>query len=69
MYTIKELAQLAGVTTRMLRFYDHIGLLKPASIGRNGYRYYNSDSAMRLQQILFYKRMGFDLKGNPLYPG
>jgi MerR family transcriptional regulator, thiopeptide resistance regulator len=62
MYTIKELASLAGVTTRTLRFYDQIGLLKPASLGRNGYRYYNSESAMRLQQLLFYKRLGFDLQ-------
>jgi DNA-binding transcriptional MerR regulator len=62
MYTIKELASLAGVTTRTLRFYDQIGLLKPASAGRNGYRLYNSDSALRMQQILFYKRLGFDLQ-------
>ena len=62
MYTIKDLARLAGVTTRMLRFYDQIDLLKPVSHGRNGYRYYNSDSAVRLQQILFYKRLGFDLQ-------
>jgi len=62
MYSIQELARLAGVTTRTLRFYDQIDLLKQVSHGRNGYRYYDSDSAVRLQQILFYKRLGFDLQ-------
>ena len=39
MYTIKELADLAGVTTRTLRYYDEVGILIPAELGSNGYRY------------------------------
>ena len=43
MYTIKELADLAGVTTRTLRYYDQLELLNPAEIGENGYRYYSGN--------------------------
>ena len=49
-YTIKEIANLAGVTTRTLRYYDEIGLLNPAVIGDNGYRYYDQKSLMKLQR-------------------
>ena len=48
-YTIKEIADLAGVTTRTIRYYDEIGLLDPAQTGDNGYRYYDHDSLLRLQ--------------------
>ncbi|UNM89770.1 MerR family DNA-binding transcriptional regulator [Vagococcus sp. CY52-2] len=41
MYSITELAKLSGVTTRTLRYYDRIDLLKPTSIGENGYRFYD----------------------------
>ena len=61
-YTIKEIADLAGVTTRALRYYDQIGLLSPAGIGDNGYRYYDQDSLLRLQQILFFRELDFPLK-------
>jgi DNA-binding transcriptional MerR regulator len=61
-YTIKEIAHLAGVTTRTLRYYDEIGLLTPASIGANGYRYYNLNSLLRLQQILFFRELDVPLK-------
>jgi len=47
-YSIKEIADLAGVTTRALRYYDEIGLLKPADTGDNGYRYYDQGSLLRL---------------------
>ncbi len=62
MYTVKQLADLAGVSRRTLHFYDEIGLLKPASIGENGYRYYNDQSLFRLQQILFYREIGLELQ-------
>ena len=39
-YSIQALARLAGVTTRTLRWYDQIGLLKPSRVADNGYRYY-----------------------------
>jgi len=62
MYSIKELADLAGVTTRTLRYYDQKGILIPAEVGSNGYRYYDHDSLLRLQQILFYREMDVPLK-------
>lgn len=61
-YTIKEIADLAGVTTRTLRYYDEIGLLSPATTGNNGYRYYDQGSLLRLQQILFFRELDMPLK-------
>ena len=61
-YGIKELSQLAGVSARTLRYYDEIGLLKPSRVTEAGYRYYGSEEVARLQQILFYRERGFDLK-------
>jgi DNA-binding transcriptional MerR regulator len=60
-YTIKQLADLAGVTRRTLHHYDQIGLLKPARHGANRYRYYDEEAALRLQQILFYRELGLSL--------
>lgn len=57
MYTVKRLADLAGVTVRTLHHYDQIGLLKPSSVGGNGYRYYGEQALYRLQQILFYREL------------
>jgi DNA-binding transcriptional MerR regulator len=59
--TIHELASLAGITRRALHHYDEIGLLHPSRTGENGYRFYDDDAALRLQQILFYKELGMDL--------
>ena len=61
-YTIKEIADLAGITTRTLRYYDEIGLLSPAEIGGNGYRYYDRESLLRLQGILFFRELDVPLK-------
>lgn len=61
-YSIKEIADLAGVTTRTMRYYDELGLLAPAEIGENGYRYYDHDSLLRLQQILFFRELDVPLK-------
>lgn len=60
-YTIKQLAQLSGVSTRTLRFYDKVGLLKPAYYGDNQYRYYQEEQLLMLQQILFFRELGFPL--------
>ena len=60
-YTIKQLADLAGVSRRTLHHYDEIGLLKPSEKGPNRYRYYDDDAALRLQQILFYRELGLSL--------
>jgi len=62
MYTVKQLSTLAGVTPRTLHHYDQIDLLKPESVGENGYRYYGEKSLLRLQQILFYRELGFSLE-------
>ena len=61
-YSVKELADLAGVTGRTIRYYDEIGLLAPAKIGENGYRYYDQESLLRLQQILFFRELDVPLK-------
>ncbi|MFP4661667.1 MAG: MerR family transcriptional regulator [Halanaerobiales bacterium] len=57
-YTVKELAELSGITSRTVRYYDDIDLLKPARINSSGYRIYGADEVDRLQQILFYKELG-----------
>ncbi len=61
-YTVKKLSALSGVSVRTLHFYDEIGLLKPAYHGSNGYRYYEEKQLLELQQILFFKELGFSLK-------
>jgi DNA-binding transcriptional MerR regulator len=60
-YTIQRLASLAGVSTRTLRYYDEIGILKPARINSSGYRIYGQEEVNRLQQILFYRELGVGL--------
>ncbi len=61
-YTVKKLSELSGVTIRTLHFYEEVGLLKPAYHGSNGYRYYEEKELHQLQQILFFKELGFSLK-------
>jgi len=60
-YTVKQLAALSGVTVRTLHHYDEIGLLKPASVRANGYRYYGRAELLRLQRILFHRELGVPL--------
>jgi DNA-binding transcriptional MerR regulator len=62
MYTIKKIADLAGVTTRTLRYYDQLGLLIPSEIGENGYRYYDHNCLLRLQQVLYFRELDVPLK-------
>lgn len=61
-YTVNQLAQAAGVSVRALHYYDTIDLLKPATRSRAGYRYYGRKELLKLQQILFYKQLGFTLE-------
>ena len=61
-YTVKQVAALSGVSVRTLHFYDETGLLKPAYYGANGYRFYEEPQLLTLQQILFYRELGFELK-------
>ena len=60
-YSIHELSRLSGVTTRTLRWYDKIGLLKPSRVADSGYRYYGAKQVDRLQDILFYRALGVEL--------
>lgn len=61
-YSVKELAQLAKISVRTLHHYDEIGLLKPAFRSDKGYRFYDRKQLLMLQQILFYKELGFSLR-------
>lgn len=62
-YTVQKLGALAGVSTRTLRYYDVIGILKPARINSSGYRIYGEVEVNQLQQILFYRELGVSLEG------
>lgn len=61
-YTVKQVAAISGVSVRTLHFYDETGLLKPAFHGANSYRFYEEPQLLMLQQILFYRELGFELK-------
>ena len=61
-YTVKQLARMSGVTVRTLHFYDEMSLLKPAYTKANGYRIYEEPQLLMLQQILFYRELGFELR-------
>lgn len=56
-YTVSQLAKLSGVSGRTLRYYDQIGLLKPARINDSGYRIYGEREVDILQQILFFREL------------
>jgi DNA-binding transcriptional MerR regulator len=60
-YTVKQLAQMAGVSVRTLHYYDQIKLLKPSNYSDSGYRLYGKNELLRLQQILFFKELNFPL--------
>lgn len=60
-YTVNKMSKLAGVSTRTLRYYDEINLLKPARVTASGYRIYGSEEVDALQQILFYREFGLSL--------
>jgi DNA-binding transcriptional MerR regulator len=60
-WSIQDIARLSGTTSRTLRHYDDIGLLKPSRVGHNGYRYYDEDALARLQRILLLRELGLGL--------
>ena len=62
MRTISQAAELTGISIRTLQYYDEIGLLKPSELTQSGYRLYNDEALQKLQQILFFKELGFKLK-------
>ena len=60
---IKEFAEFTGVSVRTLHYYDEIGLLTPAFVDKStGYRFYDENSLIRMQEILFYRELDFSLK-------
>lgn len=61
-YTVKRLASMAGVSARTLHYYDEIGLLEPERNPDNGYRLYDHEAVLRLQQILFLRELGLSLE-------
>jgi MerR family transcriptional regulator, thiopeptide resistance regulator len=61
-YTVGAVARLAGVSVRLLHHYDRIGLLEPSGRSAAGYRIYSLPDLKRLQQILFYRELGFALE-------
>lgn len=62
MKTISQMAQWAGISICALQYYDEIGLLKPTERTQSGYRLYDDVALERLQEIRFYKELGFKLK-------
>jgi len=60
-WSIQEIARLAGTTSRTLRHYDDIGLLRPSRVAHNGYRHYDESALVRLQRILLLRELGLGL--------
>lgn len=61
MKTIKDVSEITGLSIRTLRYYDEIGLLKPAKLTEAGYRLYGNEALERLQEILFFREVGLPL--------
>ena len=61
MKTVKEVSKITGISIRTLRYYDEIGLLKPARVTEAGYRLYDDQELEKLQEILFYKELEIPL--------
>lgn len=62
MKTVKEISHISGISVRTLHYYDEIDLLPPSFVGENGYRYYDDESLIKLQEILLFKELEFPLK-------
>jgi len=60
-WSIQDIARLAGTTSRTLRHYDDVGIVKPSRIGTNGYRYYDADALVRLQRVLLLRELGLGI--------
>ena len=61
MKTVNEVSRLTGVSVRTLHHYDAIGLLKPAAVTEAGYRLYDDAALLRLQQILLFRELEFQI--------
>ena len=62
MISIHDLSQLSGISTRMLRYYDKLGVLKPAEYAPDGRRFYADDALGQLQQILAFQSLGYTIQ-------
>lgn len=62
MMTVSQVTKLTGISARTLQYYDEIGLLKPSDLTSSGYRLYDDEALQQLQQILFFKELGFTLQ-------
>lgn len=63
MFKISDFSRLSRVSLKTLRFYDQIGILKPANTDKeSGYRYYSAEQLLTLNRILMYKDLGFTLQ-------
>lgn len=60
-WSIQEIARTAGTTSRTLRHYGDVGLLRPSRVAANGYRYYDEHALVRLQRILLLRELGLGL--------
>jgi DNA-binding transcriptional MerR regulator len=61
-YLCNKVTKMSGISARTLRYYDEIGLLKPVRVASSGYRIYGKIELDTLQQILFYRELGFPLE-------
>ena len=61
-YTVSQFARILDISIRTIHWYDQVGLLKPAYYGTNGYRYYQKDQVEKMQAIILFKKIGFNLK-------
>lgn len=62
MKTVSQVAELTGVSIRTLRYYDEIGLLKPAEVTEAGYRLYDDTAISKLREIMFFRELEFPLE-------
>lgn len=60
--TVSQVARLTGVSVRALHYYDEVGLLRPSGRSEAGYRLYAPADLNRLQQVLFFRELGFPLE-------
>lgn len=60
--TVSQVAKLTGISVRTLHYYDETGLLPPSEVTEAGYRLYDDAAMARLQQILFFRELGFALQ-------
>lgn len=60
-WSIQQIARTAGTTSRTLRHYDEIGLVRPSRIGSNGYRHYDEQALVRVQRVLLLRELGLGL--------